>query len=279
MQFLTPSRMQLTSQILMSILSSFRTLELLPMAPTSQRFHLLILRLLYHRLRDSAQLKDHKLILECFHPSTKLSTPYLFCDFICTRALDAAFDFDDIQGEDGTIGNLGKMNQLYTHFRPLKPDHERKAIRQHPAGGSFEVPNGLVDQHDEFICQNIHLESHELFSQLCTITNLVKVGPKRGLFLSCVNISEGITRIWRNWLAERAAFKPSHDGGASSAAAKERSERLLWADNNKTVGLRIGVVEREDDTPVLVRKDEDAPVSYTLQYERTCTACFPRRHS
>lgn len=42
---------------------------------------------------------------------------------------------------------------------------------------------------------------------------------------------------------------------------------MRWADNSETVGLRLRVVEREEDAPVLVRKDEDPAVSYTLQYE------------
>lgn len=125
------------------------------------------------------------------------------------------------------------------------------------------MPNGLVDSHDQFVCQNIHLESHELFSQLQTITSLVKIGPRRGLFLSSVNISDSIMRIWRQWLAERS----KSEGEGSSEGDKERKERLVWADNNRTVGLRVRVVEREEATPVLVRKDEDPPVSYTLQYE------------
>ncbi len=155
------------------------------------------------------------------------------------------------------------MNNLYSHFQPIKPDGERRVTRAHPAGGTFDVPNGLVDSHDQFVCQNIHLESHELFSQLQTITSLVKVGPKRGLFLSSVNISDSIMRIWRPWLAERSKCE---DEGLSEGD-KERKERLLWADNNKSVGLRLRVVEREEATPVLVRRDEDPPVSYTLQYE------------
>ncbi|KAG4437931.1 hypothetical protein IFR05_006601 [Cadophora sp. M221] len=256
----------LPNEILMSMLSTFRTLELLPLTLTSHRFHSLIVRILHHRLLETAQLKDHKLILECFHPSTKLSTPYLFCDFIGTHPLNSSSG--ETYEDDSVMGKLAKLNTLYSHFQPLKPDSDRRIVRSHPAGGSFSMPNGLVDQHDRFVCQNIHLESHELFSQLQTITSLVKVGPKRGLFLSSVNIGDSIMRIWRDWLADRA--RPvvcSGDGERSGETNKERGDRLRWADNNETVGLRLRVVEREEATPVLVRKDEDPPVSYTLQYE------------
>ncbi|PVH73475.1 hypothetical protein DL98DRAFT_519892 [Cadophora sp. DSE1049] len=258
----------LPNEILISMLSTFRTLELLPITLVSHRFHSLIVRILHHRLLETAQLKDHKLILECFHPSTKLSTPYLFCDFIGTHPLDSSSVEQEIQKDDDAIGKLGKLKSLYSHFLPLKPDSDRRIVRSHPAGGSFSIPNGLVDQHDQFVCQNIHLESHELFSQLQTITSLVKVGPKRGLFLSSVNIGDSILRIWREWLAERARDGlPGTNGESSTETARQRGERLRWADNSETVGLRLRVVEREEDTPVLVRKDEDPAVSYTLQYE------------
>ena len=68
-------------------------------------------------------------------------------------------------------------------------------------------------------------------------------------------------------MAERAKHN-CEDGEASDTEEKERGKQLLWADNGKTVGLRLRVVERDDvSAPVLLRKDEDPPVSYTLQYE------------
>jgi len=220
---------------------------------------------------DIAQLKERTLLLECYHPSTKLSTPSLNCEYLGTHELDSANHsseadlYADLEG--CKTGQLGKLAGLYSHFRPLKPEAERRTVRRHPAGGSFIMAaNDLVDDHEEFVCQNIHLEGHELFSQLCTVTNVVKPGP-RGLLLGCVNISEGITRVWRDWLAEQARFKPEDVTGSSSLDA-ERAERLLWADKNNSVGLRMRVVERDGGTaPVLIREDEDEPVSYTLQYE------------
>lgn len=161
--------------------------------------------------------------------------------------------------------SLGQLRNLYSHFRPIKPESDRREPRAHPAGGWLAVPpnsNALVnDDNSELVCQNIHLESHELFSQLCNITNLVKVGPRRGLFLSCVNITEGIIRVWRNWLADRCKSR-------NSTTMEERERRLLWADPHEHVGLRMRIKERTDVVaPVFVSRDEDEPVSYTLQYE------------
>lgn len=104
----------------------------------------------------------------------------------------------------------------------------------------------------------MHLDESALFGQLCTITNLVKLGPRRGLFLSHVNVGEGVIRVWRDWLASRAAAGPSGSG------------ELLWADADKNVGIRVGIVETLDtgntNAPVLVNSNEDLPVSYRLEY-------------
>ncbi|KAL2061502.1 hypothetical protein VTL71DRAFT_6879 [Oculimacula yallundae] len=260
----------LPNEILISILTTFRTIDLLPITLTSQRIHALIIRILHHRLLETAKLQDHKLILECFHPATKLSTPYLFCSYIDTHALNPPTLNPNPFENDSPVGKLAQLNSLYSHFLPLKPSSDRTRVRSHPAGGLFSIPNGLVDDHEKFVCQNIHLDSLELFSQLQTITSLVKVGPKRGLFLSSVNIGDSVLRIWREWLGVRAKVEKGlelGDEGESGAGAKSSGERLLWADNHKVVGLKLRVIEREEDAPVLVRKDEDPPVSYTLQYE------------
>jgi hypothetical protein len=129
------------------------------------------------------------------------------------------------------------------------------------------MSNSMAVQHGDFVCQNIHLESHELFSQLMTITSLVKEGPKRGLFLSCVNIGEDTLRVWRDWLAERAACNAQ---STEQGEEEEHRNRLLFADTAKHVGLRMRVKERTDGpAPVLLGRDEDAPVSYILEYEGT----------
>jgi hypothetical protein len=169
---------------------------------------------------------------------------------------------------------LGKMHNLYSHFRPVQPEEDRKVRRPHPAGGWLDGPaNTFAEKQTHYVSQNIHLESHELFSQLCTITNLVKEGPKRGLFLSCVNIGEGITRVWRNWLADRCASlkKRNRLGSGPNTKAEEDEEykhRLLWADTANHVGMRVRVNEKEGEhAPILWNRDEDPAISYTLEYE------------
>lgn len=73
--------------------------------------------------------------------------------------------------------------------------------------------------------------------------------------MSCVNVGEGIVRVWRDWLKARCAGK---------------GDGLMWNDSKEHVGLRANVIERiEAVNPTPVRRDEDEAVSYTLQYEGT----------
>jgi hypothetical protein len=271
-------------QLFVHILTSFSTRTLLPLATVSYRFHDIVLRLLHHRLAAAASLQDRNLILECFHPTTKYSAPGFSCDYIGTDGLS-----DDIEGTGklyaglDRVGRLGRLAGLYSKFRPQEVDSERKPRRlRHPAG---DIPgtsntNSSQDLLDlpSVPSQTISLESHELFSQLCTNTILVKVGPKRGLFLSAVTVGEGVIRVFRRWLAEHATSPDSRPStpllrpavsNTEGIIGNDAKKRMLWVDNKTNVGVRFKVVDREDlgSTPVLLRTDEDAPVTYTLEFE------------
>jgi hypothetical protein len=265
---------------------SFPTRTLLPLASVSYHFYDLILRIVHHRLLAAASLQDHKLILECFHPSAKLTTPGLLCDYIGTYELSKGFNDDvDLYKDVDRAGRFGKLAGIYSHFRPVGPDEERRPRRQrHPAGdvpGYSNVSNMFPavssSNEAEIPSQIVSLESHELFSQLCTIANLVKAVPNVGFLLSCITIGEGVIRIWRDWLAERAVLPRSKGesslgtysrSAATNVASFEDRERILWLDNRCNIGIRLRVIEREDlGTPILMRLDEDAHVAYSIEYE------------
>jgi hypothetical protein len=241
------------------------------MTLTSHRFYNLIVRILQTRLLNATALKEHKLILECFHPCAKLSTPYLFVDSLGIGTCDQLESDDNIFSSVEGSGGLGKLRGLYSHFRPLLPEEDRE-IRLRRRWG-LDPSNSLSEKQTEYVSQDIRLESHELFSQLCTITNMVKVGPKRGLFFSCVNIGDGVIRVWRDWLTEQCASLAKCRGfgpGSNTMEGEDQqySKPLLWSDIGRHVGLRFRVLEGEDvPTPTLVGPNEDTPVSYTLQYE------------
>ncbi|KAI9714651.1 MAG: hypothetical protein M1812_006316 [Candelaria pacifica] len=282
----------LPNELLMQILTPFPTRLLLSLTATSCRFHDIVLRLIHHRLLAAASLKEHKLILECFHPTCKAVEPIMYCDYLGTDGLSA-----EAEGEGGVYkdverkGRLGQLGGLYSHFRPVRKDPETRVRRPHPAGDVPGHPNTSTSypsdssqnsptEGEELVSQNVSLDAHELFSQLCTVTNIVKIGPHRGLFLSIVNVADGVVRIWREWLAERAASytsdkEPSVEGkGGNIQASNLRMDsdiekQTLWVDDRRNAGLVLRVKEKKwrRDNPILYR-DEDVAVSYSIEYEK-----------
>ncbi|KAL8746147.1 MAG: hypothetical protein Q9190_001810 [Brigantiaea leucoxantha] len=106
------------------------------------------------------------------------------------------------------------------------------------------------------VTQNLTLDTHELFTQLSVTAALVQIGPRRGVFLSFIDVVEKkTTRIWREWLAERAK--------------DDQLDATVWADQRKTLGLKVRVNEKrwKREAPVLIHKDEDQAVSYSLELE------------
>lgn len=173
----------------------------------------------------------------------------------------------------GDAEGFGKLKGLYSHFRPLLPEEVHRMRRRRAGSWGFDQSNSLSEIQTELVCQNVQLESHEPFSQLCTLTKLVKEGQKPGIFSSWVNISGGVIRVWRDWLAERCRSLPTPNNQSSRHSSnaddcKEPNRCLLWADPRENIGLRIRVVKRED-IPATTQNNpnEEASVSYTLEYE------------
>ena len=247
----------------------------------------------------AASLTDHKLILECYHPSSKNTEPYLFCDYLGTPGLGSTTQSKDIlDGDTDGLDRLGELRGLYSRFRPIRPEVEEGIFRPHPAGDisgrveSKSSPSSSSPSSEPLLSalvkHHISLDSYELFSQLCVVANLVQLGPRRGVFYSFVNIADGVVRIWREWLAARA--KTAHDlssyemcigsvdGGILRGQdnelalnGKSAEENILWINPGKTVGIRIRIHERKwrHDGPILVHKDEEIAVSYVMEYEGT----------
>lgn len=288
-------------QILLSVLSLLPTPDLVPLTAVSRPFHHVAVRLLQLRMARAAALPQHQLILECYHPSAKISTPYLHCDYLGTDGLDGAGN-----GRGDRYLSLEELAGLYSRFRPVPQEENRRPRQRYPrrsaggaspgvgAGSPMELGGrrelgrsdpsasgeGAGLQFDPGPASHeINLDETELFSQLCTVTNVVKCGPKRGLFLSHVNVGDGVIRVWRDWLAARAAaiaFSGTGLRGDPGESVRERpgpsscqdDKDILWVDADKVVGVRFHVVENTNlQRPILVRPDENLPVSYTLEYE------------
>jgi hypothetical protein len=240
-------RMGLTPlQVLVDILRPFSTKDLLPLASVSHRFHLVVARLLHRRLLDVASLPQNDLILECYHPSAKISTPYLKCQYLGTNTRGG-----DEVGADGNEPVLADLGRLFSSFRPALAEENRRQRARYRFSDMYG-PGGPVD---DTATEDIYLDEGELFSQLCAVINLVRTGPRPGLFLSHVNISDGVLRVWRDWLADMEQGQTSRDG-------------ILWVDNHQGVGVRFSVTPGPADTmPIISGPDDHPPIGYKLQYE------------
>ena len=269
----------------------------MPLATVSRRFHDVVLRLFHHRLLLAASLRDRKLILECYHPSSKNTEPYLFCDYLGTPGLSSEIeDEGDVYNEINGVGRFGRLGSLYSRFRPIRPEMEQRVFRSHPAGDvhghpgssiTFPSEHSQTEQEPEgLVSHSVHLDSHELFSQLCVVTNLVQLGPRRGVFYSFVNVADGVVRIFRDWLAKRAGDTPGHTSESQSEDCEENGEkvvsrskigvhdahaeaRMLWVDSSQNVGVRVRIKEEnwKRDMPILLHRSEDPAVTYSMEYE------------
>ncbi|KAL2258260.1 hypothetical protein VTK26DRAFT_8512 [Humicola hyalothermophila] len=259
----------LPNELLISILSQLPTRSLLPLVAVSHRFYSLVLRILKQRLKRVTSSPDLRIFLECYQPALILSTPFLSCDYLYTDGLDDVATEEE--GEENAPGSLKATKSLsttlsgvYSHFRPVVSEENRRGRarpprrRQSQQREGEEVAAPEEKEEDTRYAQDVYLGSGELFSQLCTVTNLVHVGSRPGILLGHVNVSDGLIRVWRDWLAARAAEQDCNG-----------EESVLWADAACTVGVRFRVTEKDirAEHPVLVASDEELPVAYRLEFE------------
>jgi hypothetical protein len=267
------------------------TPQLLPLALLSHRIYALILRILYNRLVTASELDSHSVLLECFHPSAKLTEPPYFCTY---RATDGLTDYNLFVEDDKDLASrLGDMRNMYSRFRPYRRELERGGRRVvRPPGdipGSRTYPGTAQDRFEgETVKQILSLDGHELFTQLVSQSNLVKIGPRNGLFSCFVEVEEGVVRVWRHWLRDMASRENKTATDVEREAAtfvgkgkeavrgdniertKIKDESILWISPLRNTGIRFNVKERKlkRDAPLLVRADEeDMPVSYEIEYD------------
>ena len=291
----------LPNEILVHTLAIFKTHELLPLVVVNRRFHALILRILHFRLLLAASLPSYKVILEAYHPSRRNTDPYLFCTYLGTDGLSSRHEGEGSLYEDCATegGRLSKLGALYSRFRPESPGVEGQmparriagAVGQAGAagGGNAGTPNiqpiyaNGGDGGLKKVKHTLNLDPDELFGQFCAYASLVKLGPRRGVFLSTVHIvktGSGVVRIWREWLQDRARDtkerdEQEHDGTplettSTTASASVGDDRtILWTDSKRNVGLRVAVrdLQRRLTIPTHSRGFDDLPLSYSLEIQ------------
>jgi len=273
-------------QLFLHLLTPIPTPDLLPLTTISRRIYSLILRILQNRLLAASELRDHTLLLECYHPSAKLTEPPYFCAY---HGTDGLSQYDGSGPRASCVGQLGEMHNMYSHFKPHRRHLETGGRRVLPRPGdilgSRTFPGTVQDTgDDETVKQTLSLDTGELFTQVVAQVNLVKIGPRNGLFTCFVGVEDDVMRVWREWLRNTAAKgpAPSHiitqqpvklaGKGRSVAHGVDEIDiddaRILWVNEAKNTGLKFNVRERRhrSDVPILIRNDEDIPATYEIEY-------------
>ncbi|KAL8672220.1 MAG: hypothetical protein Q9168_003322 [Polycauliona sp. 1 TL-2023] len=126
------------------------------------------------------------------------------------------------------------------------------------------------EQQLDLVTHNISLDAHELFTQLSITAALVQVGPRRGVFLSFIDIVDKRNpRLWRGWLAESAMKDRSSVSDGQTKEIDNQLSSMIWADEGKTMGLKVRVKEKKwrGAAPIMIHKDEDPAISYSLELQ------------
>jgi hypothetical protein len=261
----------------------------------SRRFHSLILRILHFRLLLAAALPDCKLILEAYHPSrTSGGNTYLYCTYLGTDGLSSKHEgegslYEDCASEEGRFAKLGA---LYSRFRPERPSVTASMPLRRIAGAApAQSPTGETTQPiyadsgdggSTKVSHVLNLDADELFGQFCAYPQLVRFGPRRGVFLSSAHIvqhGQGVMRVWKQWLQDRALElyhkqqeqDPVQELNRTSTLTYPTigaDKNILWTDYKKNVGLRVAIRDREG---LLYGKspDEynDSPMSFLIEIQ------------
>ncbi|KAJ5604321.1 hypothetical protein N7537_007277 [Penicillium hordei] len=280
----------LPNEVFLQILSDFSTRALLPLTSVNHRFHALVLRILHYRLLLGIPLKEYKLLLECFHPSSKLTEPHVFCKYLGTDGLSDCHDGAGSLYENlDTAHQLGRVMGLYSRFRPeVSSDEEKRGTYGSKFGFSpgrmlllsevvgfirADMNVGRQDKGEDAVIREVNLDGCEDFSQLCVVANLVQVKPGTLLLLSASTIEDGFVRLWREWLRGQSGKMESTTEtdweGGSEKARMSSDDDILWVDTSKTVGLKMRVRPKAWDPsfPVLVHqddRDDDSWVGYEV---------------
>ncbi|KAF2188617.1 hypothetical protein K469DRAFT_748375 [Zopfia rhizophila CBS 207.26] len=279
----------LPNELLLHILAPLPTPQLLPLTVLCHRIYNLILRILHNRIIAASELESHSLLLECYHPSAKLTEPPYLCTY---HGTDGLTTYNPSKNDIHNVGKLEVLRNMYSRFRPHRRDLEPggRRVRGPPGDvpGSRTFPGAASDKFKgETVKQVLNLDGHELFTQLCAQTNLVKIGPRNGLFTCFVAVEEGVVRVWREWLKDQAVRGESKHTTVQEEVVEEvgkgkepvrevqregtgiYNNNILWVSQSKNTGLRFNVKERKlrRDAPLLVRVDEDTPVSYEIEYD------------
>lgn len=241
----------------------------------------------------------------------------MFCTYLGTDGLSSEHEGEGslYHGCEAIAGRLGKLSALYSRFRPENPDVEgtipmrriagATPVLSQPPDGSDPSPAGgwatstgpsttiyrnAGDGGNKKIIHPINLDSGELFGQFCAYASLVRLGPRRGLFLSTVNVVEpgqGTIRVWRQWLLDRCMESADTElmdvedaeelrqSLTNTCPNFQQDKSILWTDYNRNVGLRVRVRHKNPSVDLASVDDPDElPLSCDIEILGACTFQF-----
>jgi hypothetical protein len=238
-------------QIILGILSHLPTLQLLPLSRTSHHLHSLVTSEIRLRLYGAAALTagQFRVILECYHPAAKFSTPQWYCQYIGT---DVVRDSTSAKAFDGTDDQYGRIGDYYSRFRPLTRtnkyvlDDSVSSYNEDHEGGPFIFPapftpypgwsladgSGASPRQKQCACSSaVTLDGQEDLVQLCTSAFLVKGRKKNSDLRASAVLGKGVVRLWRQWLQETAVEHAGQKQEAKKPDIPTSKERLVAARN------------------------------------------------
>jgi hypothetical protein len=137
------------------------------------------------------------------------------------------------------------------------------------------------------VLHTIKLDEGELFGQFCAYSSLVRLGPRRGVFLSTVPMVEtgqGVIRVWREWLIQRAKSLQEMESELGMTEALEEPNELsrsfttnaplvgkdpciLWTDYKRNVGIKVAVKSKDGKCYKDTLDLDDVPLSFTIEIQ------------
>lgn len=200
--------------------------------------------------------------MECFHPTSKLTEPHVFCKYIGTPGLSDKYEGEGSLYENiDTAKQLGRLGSVYSIFRPVESEEE--GLADVAPGEHLDTEDSLDDTLT--VRRPVTIEGFEDFSQLCVVVNVVKVFPGTTALLSAVNVEDGVVRLFRDWLKTQA--NSPQDPRHRDDDSRNQGSDILWVDQSKNVGLKFRVREDtklDSNFPVLVHRDEESFSSYEI---------------
>ncbi|KAH9826149.1 f-box domain-containing protein [Teratosphaeria destructans] len=291
-------------KLLLHILNTFPTRQLLAFTCTCRHFHSLILRILHNRLQIAAGLNNYKLYLECARPSESQTATSFFCTSLGTPGLQELYDdinrpFEDDERATRQVGQVRRVGELYSRFRPQKkeppargrfvPPGDIPGSRTHPS--SYVTPETTTAE-DEVVSKTVTVDAHDLFSQLSTQAYLGKKETSRGYLISIQEVTEGTVRVWRDWLSKHSETNVFSDGepvvihrdaplgpqpestagrSAATTVSPLRDPTVLWVNTrDQSVGVKFRVRQKQWKmaNPVLFESENEVAVSYLVEFEQ-----------